>query len=115
MSGFCTVRFSAEVDTDVFLFIRALTSLVHPGLAVVPQGGAIVPRLRQYRPQPLCYRSTLATAAAVVVPRFLTVVPHGLAVVPLVRSGSTASHGLVKWITVGFSSLAIKGVSSSSS
>ena len=52
----------------------------------------------------LSVRHVLVSAAAAVVPWSLTVVPHGLAVVPLVRGGSTASRGLVRWITVGFCS-----------
>ena len=68
VSDFCTVRFSAEVDTDVILFIRSLPSLVRPGLVVVPQGGAVVPR--QWRLWP-----GLAPAVAAVVPRPIPVVP----------------------------------------
>ena len=68
MSGFCVIRFSAEVDTNVFLFIRALPRLDHPGLAVVPQGGEVVPRQRQYRSQPWRLWPGLAPAAAAVVP-----------------------------------------------
>ena len=45
-SDFCTVSFSAEVGTDVFLFIRALRRLGLSCLAVVPQGGVVVPRER---------------------------------------------------------------------
>ena len=90
VSDFCIVHFLAEVGTDVVLFIFALPSLVHSGLAVVPQGGAVVPRQRQYRSQPWRLWPGLAPAVAAVVPRSLTVVPHGLAVVLLVRGGSTA-------------------------
>ena len=78
-------------------------------LVVVPHGGAVVPRLRKYRSQPLCFRLVLVPAVAAVVPRSLAVVPFGRAVVPLVRGGSTAGRGLVKWITIGFVSLLYKG------
>ena len=92
--GFLLRPFSSGSRHGCFV-IHALPRLGVPCLAVVPQGGVVVPRLRKYRPQPLCYRSSLATTAIVVVPRFLTVVPHGLAVVPLVWGGSTAGRGLV--------------------
>ena len=68
MSAFFTVRFSAEVDTDVILFIRALPSLVHSGLAVVPQEGAVVLRQWQYRSQPWRLWPGLAPVVAAVVP-----------------------------------------------
>ena len=83
VSDFCIDCFPAEVGTDVILFTRVLPRTVQSCLAVVSQGGAVVPCPRQYLPQPLCYRSALVADVAVV-PRVLTVVPRGLAVVPLV-------------------------------
>ena len=83
VSDFCFFRLPAEVGTDVLLSM------------LFPQGGAVVPRLRKYCPQPMCLRSALATAAAAVVLRLLTVVPRGLAVVPQIWSGSTTGRGLV--------------------
>ena len=51
-SGFCIDSNSAEVATDVIFYIRAFPSLDSPCLAVVPQGGAVVPRQQYYRPLP---------------------------------------------------------------
>ena len=50
MSDICIDLNSAEVATGVFLFVRVLPRQVQSSLAVVPQGGAVVPRERQYRP-----------------------------------------------------------------
>ena len=49
---------SAEVATDVFLYIRAFPNLDYPCLVVVPQGGAVVPRQRFYRPLPHRFRAS---------------------------------------------------------
>ena len=90
VSGFCFFHFFAEVGTDV-----SSPWLGDFCLAVVPHGGAVVPRLRKYRPQFLRVRSDLVVAGVVAVPRASTVVLRVPAVVPLARRGSTAGRRLV--------------------
>ena len=87
---------------DVFLYVRAFPNLDHPCLAVVPQGGAVVPRQRFYRPLLHCIWAVLVSGARAVVLRGPTVVPCALAVVPRPRRGSTVLRRLSWWITVGF-------------
>ena len=102
VSDFCIDPNSAEVATDAFLYVRAYPILDYPCLAVVPQGGAVVPRQQFYHRRLPCLRSGLASDAAAVVPQGLAVVPWARAVVPLAECGSTAHRRLSKWITVGF-------------
>ena len=77
-------------------------NLDYPCLAVVPQGGAVVPRQRFYRPLLLCIWAILVSAARAVVPRGPAVVLCALAVVPRPRRGSTVLHRLSWWLMVGF-------------
>ena len=95
MSSFCYFRFFAEVGTEVPL---------PPGwdfcLAVVPHGGAVVLRVRKYRPQlasvsVLGSRQYRGTVRLYRTAWLQAEVPHGLAVVPLARRGSTVGRGLV--------------------
>ena len=102
VSDFCTDPNSAEVATDVFLYVRAFPNLDYPCLAVVPQGGAVVPRQRFYRPLPHSFSASLDSVAWAVLPQCLAVVPCALAVVPRPRCGSTVLRRLSWWITVGF-------------
>ena len=84
-------------------------NLYYPCLAVVPQGGAVVPRQRFYRSLLHCIWAVLVSATRVVVLRGPAVVPCALAVVPRPRRGSTVLRRLSWWITVGFVPLLYKG------
>ena len=102
VSGFCIDSNSAEVAMDVIYYIRAFPFLASSYLAVVPQGGAVVPR-QQYCA--LClsaFWARLVSAVWAVVPRGPAVVPRAPAVVPRLWYGSTALRRLSWWIKVGF-------------
>ena len=94
MLDFSTYLILAEVAMDVFLYIRAFPNLDYPYPVVVPQGGAVVPRQRFYRPLLHRIRAVLYTASWAIVLYCPTVVPRALAVVPRLRCGSTMRRRL---------------------
>ena len=85
-----------------FYMFMPSQNLELPCLAVVPQGGAVVPLQRFYRPPLQCVWAVQAYAARAVVPRGPAVVPRARAVVPRPRCGSIVLRMLSWWITVGF-------------